>query len=200
MSSRIALTLILSAALAAPAVAQGPCGANGPHLPAVGAWASFNTVTPGRDGPRSSTMKMAYLNHESSGERLEFQITSERGAVVMQMLVDGFPYDASSMKEVVFKMGDRPAMKVGDQMMQMMRSRAPNSGITKEMCAELTKVGEETVTVPAGSFKTTHYHSASKNTDVWVSSSSPFGLIKEKGADTSMELTGTGTGAKTAIT
>lgn len=97
------------------------------------------------------------------------------------------------------KMGDRPAMKVGGQMMDMMKSRAPNGGLTSEMCAEMTVVGTETVSVPAGSFSATHLHSAKNNVDVWISPKVPF-VIKVKGPNNSMELTGTGTGAKSSIT
>ena len=71
--------------------------------------------------------------------------------------------------------------------------------MTADMCAEMVKVGTEQVTVPAGSFSATHLHSAKNNVDVWVNADVPF-VIKVKGTDSSMELTGTGTGAKTSIT
>lgn len=199
MKHRGTLALILAAAVAAPLAAQGPCADKGAKLPAPGSWSSYNATLPGRNGPRSTTMKMAYLGHEAAGDRIEIQTQSERGPMIMQMVVDGFPWQPSGMKELVFKMGDRPAMKAGGQMMDMMRSRAPNAGLTPEMCAEMTVVGTESVTVPAGTYTATHLHSAKNNVDVWVDPKVPF-VVKVKGPDNSMELTGTGTGAKSAIT
>jgi hypothetical protein len=80
-----------------------------------------------------------------------------------------------------------------------------------------TAVGKETIKVEAGTFPTTHYrdHTPVGTVDVWVSEAvPPLGLIKvtttpepkSGGADApaippaSMELTGTGTGAKPTIT
>jgi hypothetical protein len=86
------------------------------------------------------------------------------------------------------------------------------------MCADLTKVGEETVTVPAGTFKTTHYHfksdrnvngmQISSEGDVWVNPDVPFGMVKESGKTSGMRgeqemtmvLTATGKDAKSSIT
>ncbi|MGH7532456.1 MAG: hypothetical protein ACREL4_04095 [Gemmatimonadales bacterium] len=199
MKHRGILSLILAAGIVTPLAAQGPCADKGAKLPAPGSWSSYNATQPGRDGPRSMTMKMAYLGHETGGDRIEIQTQGERGPVIMQMLVDGFPWGPAGLKEMVFKMGDRPAMKAGGQMMEMMRNRAPNGGITAEMCAQLTVVGTETVSVPAGSFSATHLHSAKDSVDVWVSAKVPF-VIKVKGPNNSLELTGTGTGAKSSIT
>jgi hypothetical protein len=194
------LALLLAAAVATPAAAQGPCADKGAKLPPAGSWASYNATMPGRDGnPRNTTFRMAYLGHESAGDRLEFQMSGERGQVIMQMVVDGFPYDPSSMKEMVFKMGDRPAMKAGGQMMAMMQSRAPNGGVTATMCAGMVKVGTETVTVPAGSFSATHWRNDSAHVDVWVNPDVPF-VVKVNGPTNTMELTGKGTGAKSSIT
>lgn len=200
MLRQSALALVLASVAVAPVAAQGPCADKGAKLPPVGSWASYNATMPGRDGAtRNTTFRMAYLGHEDQGDRLEFQMSGERGQVIMQMVVDGFPYTPGSMKEMVFKMGDRPAMKAGGQMMTMMQSRAPNGGITTEMCGDMQKVGTETVTVPAGSFSATHWHSAKYSTDAWVNPDVPF-VVKVKGPNSSMELTGKGTGAKSSIT
>jgi hypothetical protein len=205
--SRLLLSLTLSAALAAPAAAQSPCGANGPHLPASGGWSQYQTA--------QGTLKMAYLGHETAGDRIEMQMSGERGNMIMQVVVDGFPYDSKDIHEAVIKFGDQPAMKAPQMMLERMGS---NSAMTKDMCADLTKVGEETVTVPAGTFKTTHYHfksdrnvngmQISSEGDVWVSAGVPFGMVKEQGKtsgmrgdrETSMVLVATGTGAKSSIT
>jgi hypothetical protein len=205
--SRLLLSLTLSAALAAPAAAQGPCGASGPHLPAAGGWSQYQTAR--------GTMKMAYLGHEANGDRIEMQMTTDRGNMIMQVVTDGFPYDPSGIHEAVLKMGERPAMKMPEMMLQRMGN---NGGFSKDMCADLTKVGEETVTVPAGTFKTTHYHfksdrnvngmQISSEGDVWVNPDVPFGMVKESGKTSGMRgeqemtmvLTATGKDAKSSIT
>ena len=208
MNSRGALALILAGTLAAPLAAQGPCGMNGPRLPDAGAWSEYQTAR--------GTMRMAYLGHESGGDRLQMQMTTDRGAMIAQLLVDGFPFDASGIHEAVMKMGDRPAMKLPAEMFQRMGN---TGGLTKEMCGDLTKVGSESVTVPAGTFHTTHYTFKSSRTvngnavtssgDLWISSDVPFGMVKMTGTMSggmrgdqpmTMTLTSTGKGATSAIT
>jgi hypothetical protein len=80
-----------------------------------------------------------------------------------------------------------------------------------------TLVGKETIKVPAGSMKTTHYrdHTPAGSVDVWVSEEvPPLGLVKvvatpepvtrksklPRSPHFSMELSATGTGAKPTVT
>ncbi|HEU5358901.1 MAG TPA: hypothetical protein VFU45_07270 [Gemmatimonadales bacterium] len=207
MKHRSTIVLALAAAVATSAAAQGPCGMKGPHLPAAGEWSEYQTAR--------GTMKMAYLGHESGGDRIEMQMTSDRGNMIMQVVVDGFPYDSKDIHEAVIKLGDRPAMKAPQMMLDRMGG---NSAITKDMCGSFTKVGDESVTVPAGTFKATHYKFSSERTingmdmkssgDIWISADVPFGLVKEEGTasgmrgdtQTSMALTAKGSGAKSSIT
>ncbi|HEV2290512.1 MAG TPA: hypothetical protein VGR60_01580, partial [Gemmatimonadales bacterium] len=116
MKHRGTLVLVLAAAVATSAAAQGPCGMKGPHLPAAGDWSEYQTTR--------GTLKMAYLGHESAGDRIEMQVASDRGNMIMQVVVDGFPYDPSGIHEAVLKMGDRPAMKMPEMMLQRMGSGA----------------------------------------------------------------------------
>jgi hypothetical protein len=86
-------------------------------------------------------------------------------------------------------------------MMSMMRGRMPRDQIA-EACknAKMTRVGEESITVPAGTFSTVHYRDESGN-DVWVSESVPFGMVKNKLArGGEIVLSGRGTDAKSQIT
>jgi hypothetical protein len=72
-----------------------------------------------------------------------------------------------------------------------------------EFCrnAHMTRVGEESITVPAGTFRTIHFHDTEKNSDLWVSSEVPFGLVQTKGTQGGdIVLTGRGTDAKSSIT
>ena len=69
-----------------------------------------------------------------------------------------------------------------------------------QQCGSLTVVGQESVTVPAGTFKTTHLRSANDSTDVWVSRDVPFGMVKSQSAGVTAELSGMGKDAKKSIT
>lgn len=166
--------------------------------PAAGSWAEYTT--------REGTMRLALLGTEKRGEknliRMEVSMTSRQGPMIMQMLVPGYPYEMSSIEDFVMKAGNQPAMRMSPQMLQMMSSRMPKDQVA-EFCrnARMTRVGAESVTVPAGTFPTIHYRDAESGNDVWVSETLPFGMVKTK-LKTGEEiiLTGQGTGAKTQIT
>ena len=92
-------------------------------------------------------------------------------------------------------------MRMPEQMLSMMRGRMPNaSTVSEASCARMTEVGKERITVPAGTFQTTHYRDSTGGTDVWVSPSVPFGAVKVVSRDHTLELTGNGTGGTTKIT
>lgn len=182
--------------LALPMAAQD-CSV-GIRPPAAGSWAEYTT----KDG----TMRLALLGTEKRGEknlvRMEISMTSREGPMIMQMLVPGYPYELSTIEDFVLKGGNRPAMRMSPQMLQMMSSRMPKDQIA-EFCrnARMTRVGAESVTVPAGTFPTVHYRDAESGNDVWVSESLPFGMVKTKLKNgEEIVLTGQGTGAKTQIT
>jgi hypothetical protein len=196
LMSLAALALLGAAPLAAQANA---CASKGPKLPAAGGWAEYKTD--------SGSMRMAYLGKDSLGERLE--LTMERpargnrpaGAMVLQVAVPGFPYEMAEAKEVVMQMGDNPPMKMSEQMLGMMRSRMPSAPtISNDMCSRMTEVGKERITVAAGTFETTHWRDTQRGSDVWVSQSVPFGMVKAIAEGRTVELTGSGTGAKTKLT
>lgn len=68
----------------------------------------------------------------------------------------------------------------------MSRQHSMEKALNKE---DWHSVGNESVTVPAGTFDTVHWRNDKKNSDVWVSDKvSPFGMVKEVSADSSMTL------------
>ena len=95
-------------------------------------------------------------------------------------------------------------MKASDQMLSMMRSHMTDSPTAAALrdCASWTKVGDESVTVPAGTFKTVHYKDTKSSNEVWVSKDVAFGLVKGSFPDKAGEilLVANGTGAKSSIT
>ncbi len=181
---------------AGPVVAQD-CGVN-LHPPAAGSWVQY-TMSEG-------SMRLALLGEETKGGkkmmRLEMSVASREGAMIIQMLVPGYPYDAGAVEDVIIKPANAPAMRMNAQMMGMMRSRIPRDAVA-DACRNrtMTRVGEESVTVPAGTFRTVHYRDAESGNDVWVSESVPFGMVKSQlknGGE--IVLTGRGNDAKSQIT
>jgi hypothetical protein len=121
--------------------------------------------------------------------------------MIYQMLVPGAgPLQMDGIEEVVMKMGDRPAMKMSGMMMGMMRKQLGKNMAFKDACTEVTMVGEEKVSVPAGSFTGKHFHSVKYETDVWVSPKVPFSMLKSVGKSHELVLAATGDGAKSEIT
>lgn len=199
MRRSLMLSLTAAAVLATSGAAQaGPCADKGPKLPAAGNWVTYHSD--------SGDIKMLYIGHETSGERLEMTVnrTGRNGQPmngVVQMVVPGFPYEMTQVTEMVMQMGDRPPMKMSGDMLAMMRSRMPNNNqLSAEACGRLVTVGRESITVPAGTFSTTHYRDAQSGTDVWIDKDVPFGMVKVINGGRTMVLADKGTGGHTAIT
>jgi hypothetical protein len=200
------LWFVLSLPAVSPAVAaaQGAC-ADVPkffaHPPAIGEWAEMSWQSKNKDDP--DRMRMGVINKEQrDGKQMYwFQMTmDDKGKrTIVQMLT---PWDVTSMTapkpaEVVMKMGDQPAMKMsGGFMGQSAGSKAD----WREFCAKSKFVGEESVTVPAGTFKTRHYQG--EDGDTWVSLDAPvWHIVKMTTKDgKTMVLSAKGTGAKSEIT
>ena len=207
----------LLAAVAVPARAQDVCTRFRP-TPAVGSWAEYQTSRNGQ--PLKTRIAVVGQEKRDGKDAVWFESTMEtpRGRMISEMLVPAFPFEPGSVIETVVKRGDQPAMKVPAGMMGMMRGqgaaaqggmgRGPGRGMGRggaaaswlQQCRSLTVVGQESVTVPAGTFRTTHLRSAHDSTDVWVSREVPFGMVKSQTAGITSELSGMGTGAKKAIT
>jgi hypothetical protein len=95
----------------------------------------------------------------------------------------------------VMKIGDQPAMKTGPE-----HAKAAGRADWREACKESKFVGEESVSVPAGTFRARHY--TGPEGDTWASMEAPvWHLVKmsTKGGNT-MVLSSTGMGAKNEIT
>lgn len=176
--------------------------------PPVGSWAEWR-MTEGADS--SITSRMAVVGSEQRDgktlTRLEMTSQGRRGPIIMQVLISGWPYGAGETEEAVFKMGDRPAMKVPQAMLSRIANhRGSSASGWMRGCEKMQVVGSEKVTVPAGTFSTTHYRNAQDGSDVWIDKDLPFALVKltdssaADGEKSTMELSASGTGAKSAIT
>ncbi|MEP6572247.1 MAG: hypothetical protein ABJD11_06110 [Gemmatimonadota bacterium] len=191
------IALAMSAAPVA-ASAQADC-TTWLKAPPVGGWAQYH-------GDRGE-FKIAVVGQEQrEGKtlyRFEFAGDSPQGKGIFQMLVPAFPYQPTEIQEMVVKAEGRPAMKISGQTLAMMRNNMKNNptmDITRQ-CAQMKDLGEESVTVPAGTFKTHHFKNATTGDEVWGSHDVPFMMVKaiSKGGGT-VVLSGSGSDAKSAIT
>ncbi len=189
----LALTL-----LPAAAVAQNDCLKDF-KMPAVGAWAQYTGTYDGKP----TTMRYAVIGSESrDGKDLKWlEMRAEGGkTMVYQMLTPGTPAEMGQVEDMVFKEGDKPAMRMNSMMVGMVRGQMKKSSVLSNLCEGVTVAGEETVVVPAGSFKATKLQNAEDKTDTWVSDKVPFYMVKSVGKDYDLSLAKVGDGAKSSIT
>jgi hypothetical protein len=208
------LALAVSSVVAARAEAQGP-GA-GPPMPmavdlskaSVGSWADYTMTVASMPQMK---MRMALVSKTEKGTptyAVETQVEggmmpSGAGKVMMQSTLAGAGSDVK-LQKVVMQMGanDPMEMPLDPSMARQFQKPDPK-----------TLIKEETVKVPAGSFKTKHYRQKTPQGDVfdfWVSETvPPYGVVKMEGEQKSnpavkgklkMELVGTGKDAKPSIT
>jgi hypothetical protein len=170
--------------------------------PAVGKWAEYNTTFDNKPGKlryavigteKREGVEMRWIEMKMTGENKDKDLT-------YQMLLAGQPHEVGQAHEVIFKPGDKQAMKMSGMMLKMIRGQMEKNSMLSNLCEGVTLVGEESVTVPAGTFKAMHFHNAKHETDSWASPSVPFVMVKSEGKKHKMELAATGDGAKSSIT
>jgi hypothetical protein len=212
MKRIIALALILLPATAAAQATGSP-----QSLPLVvdlkkapvGSWAEYGM----NFGEVKMKSRWALVARNASSTTLEMSMLGAMavqmgGKITLKMVLDLDPIGAANpVKEMVMQVGDGDPMQAPPDVPKQ-KFQKPDAK---------TLVGKETIKVEAGAFPTSHYrdHTPVGTVDVWVSEDvPPLGLIKvvttpepkSGGADSpsippaTMELTGTGTGAKPTIT
>lgn len=172
---------------------QGP-SIRGEFKPVVGSWAEYQVKGAGQP---SSKMKIAIVGQEGAAYWFENTTEGPGGRSVMKMLVSGDPNDQKAVKRMIMKHGsdqalEMPVMKTGQQPAK-----------SAEAKGRIIDKGMETITVPAGTFKAKHmqYVYEKEVVDSWISEKvPPYNMVKSSAKDFEMVLTGSGTGAKTAIT
>jgi hypothetical protein len=197
----LTLSLALLAGGSIPAVAQANC-LDQIKFPAVGRWAEYQAVYNKKD---PYTVRYAVIGAEQrGGKTMDWVELRMKGAdkthnIVYQMLVPGSLMQMGDVAEIVFKAGDKPAMKLNGMMMKMVRGQMEKQNLYSDICQDVTLVGKEAVSVPAGRFKAQHYHSTKFGSDSWIAPEVPFSLVKSVGENHQMELTSQGSGAKSSI-
>jgi hypothetical protein len=171
-----------------------------PHVmgfwnPVVGEGAEYEMQTAKGD---KSNMQITIVGKDSvdGKDAFWYETSFNRGngqMIMKQLMVLNGP--DTQISRMIMQMPGRPPMEMPTQMMHM--DRTPQTADVRSGGEDL---GSETITVPAGTFTCQHYRTKSGG-EVWVSQKvSPYGLVKSKSADTSMELTKVITGAKDQIT
>jgi hypothetical protein len=198
----LTISLVLSAGVSAAAPAQNNC-LDQIKFPQVGRWAEYKALYNKKD---PYIVRYAVIGTEQRDgkpmEWVELRMTGDNKErnIVYQMLVPGSLMQMGEVQEIVFKTGDKPAMKMNGMMMTMIRGQMEKQNLYSDVCKDVTLVGKEQVAVPAGRFQAQHYHSAKYGADSWMSPAVPFSLIKSVGENHQMELTSQGSGAKSSIT
>lgn len=192
-------SLLVLAALATPAAAQNEC-LKDYRMPAVGRWAEYQATFKGKP----TTMRYAVVGEESREgapmKWLEMRMAGGKDTSVYQMLTPGNPAEMDKIQEVVFKTGDKPAMKMGGAMIGMIRGQVGKNSALANLCEGVSLVGEESVTVPAGTFKAARFHNDKHDSDAWMVRDQPFYLVKSLGKDHEIVLVSSGDGASSSIT
>ena len=192
---------LLLAATVGTAEAQKDCLAD-VKMPEVGQWAEY-TGTMNND---PYTLRYAVVGAEEREGKpmkwLEMKMTGKKKDqnMVYQVLTPGNPAEIDQAQEVVFKPGDKQAMKMNGMMLKMIRGQLKKNSVLASLCEGITPAGEESVTVPAGTFKAVRYHDSKHDADTWVVADRPFIMVKSKGKDFELSLAGSGDGAKSSIT
>jgi hypothetical protein len=195
---RFAVAALFCSLLAGAAGAQmGRFSA--PHVmgfwnPVVGAGAVY-TVQPAKGD--KTEMQIAIVGKEAVDGKdaywYEMSFHQGGGQMIMKslMVLNGPDTHVSRM---IMQMPGRPPMEMPTQTMHQDRSTPA------DVRSDAEDLGSDTITVPAGTFTCEHYRTKNGG-EVWVSQKvSPYGLVKSKTNDTSMELTKVVTGAKDQIT
>ena len=195
------VSMVLGLGAAGPAVAQANC-LDQVKFPEVGRWAEYKAKH--QNDPY--TIRYSIIGIEArEGKDLrwvEMQMTGrdKDKNLVYQMLVPGSFTEMDQVQEVIFKPGNQPAMKMSGQMLSMVRGQLDKQSFLKDMCAGVSLVGKESMSVAAGKFETFHFRSAEHAADSWVSPDVPFSMVKSTGKQFEMELAAHGQGAKSSIT
>lgn len=169
--------------------------------PKIGEWAEFTWQKEGKANPER--MRMAVVKEERrQGKKMYWlQMVMNDEArdkrTVVQTLT---PWEQSSLvgenaAEVVMKIGDQPAMTMGPEL-----AKSAGRADWREACKDSKFVGEESVSVPAGTFRARHY--SGPEGDTWASMDAPvWHLVKMSSKEgPTMVLSSAGTGAKNEIT
>ncbi|MFH1010379.1 MAG: hypothetical protein V1784_03990 [bacterium] len=170
-----------------------------------GAWAAYRMqMTEAQEKPEAVQWKMACVGSEKVGDKegmwLEMESTvlsedKEPMRMIVKSLVVGDPSQEQSVHKIIMQLGDQPPMLM----------KVAFDSLTEESEPPVAAViGDETVTVPAGTFLCKHLRSTMSEgevSDIYLNQEvSLFGVVKVRTSDGEIELVSHGaTGAVSQI-
>ena len=194
-------SVLLLAATATAVQAQNECLAD-LKMPAVGQWARYTGTM--KNDPY--TLRYAVVGaEEREGKAMKWlELTMGKSEqdqeMVYQVLTPGNPAEMGRAEEIVFKPAGKPAMKMNGAMLKMILGQLEKNSVLSSLCEGVAPTGEESVTVPAGTFTAIRYHDSKHDADTWVVPDRPVVMVKSKGKDFELNLAESGDGATSAIT
>ena len=141
----------------------------------IGAWTEHAVESP------NGTFDVTFaLVQSRGGTWYEIRSQTSVGRSILQLKVPGFPFTPGEIEEVVTKTGASPAVRLPDSMVRQYASAEQGGplGDIQAHCRTAQVVGMEEITVPAGTFATTHLRFPASGGDVWVSAAVPFGIVR----------------------
>lgn len=194
----LALVLVLGAVAPSQAFMGGGPAAKffTEFKPVVGSWAEYVMTS---EGEPPVTMRISIVGKEGELYWYEMLMIAEKQErIVTKILVTGNPQESANLKRFIVKAGDEPAMEMPIEMTRMGASE--DVGVPEPTSVDK---GVESVTVPAGTFKASHWlYTVDKMTsDVWVVQGiGPYGLVKSRTEDIEVALKAYGDDATSLIT
>ena len=200
-------TVTMTLAVAAQTAAQNVCEQFA-VAPPVGSWVEYEFTGQGQAG--LSRFAVVGTENRNGREFTWYEMNMNMGGqrMIAKMLVEGGFYQAMAEKtieEMIVKAGDQPAMKFSGTMLERMLGQMGDNPASQfaEGCENAERVGEESITVPAGTFRAVHYRLTTGLSpgDVWIVEGIPFGMVKWTGSKgDSAELVGKGDDAQMELT
>jgi hypothetical protein len=204
-TQRWCLALAVTAFLAATSVVaqfpgmQGPPSFRGVWAPVVGAGATYEM-----DSRREGKMQMevAIVGTEpvmgKTGHWVETVMQTRQGEMIMKVLTSLDGKELKQLRMVMQAPREEP-MEISMEMMSMMGGGRRMPAQRADAREGATKVGTESITVPAGTFTCDHYKTAD-GADVWIAEKGgPWGLVKMTSSDGTLTLLKVVSDAKTKI-
>jgi len=165
--------------------------------PVVGKGAQYLSTTNAKGVAKTTTMEMDIVAKESvegkDGYWMEFVMTDEKNQSSVGKAL--FTKDDFQFHRMIIQMPGQGAMEMPFNANAARKEKMENT------MNEWHSVGNESITVPAGTFSCEHWRNDSRNSDVWTSDNvTPLGMVKEANPNGGMVLTKVITDAKDRIT
>jgi hypothetical protein len=177
----------------------GPCPGMYPE-PKVGEYAELRLTSPQQG---SMSVRLAVVGEQRVEGRAHFWIEvvsvlpPDGDTVTVQMLVPTYPFEQRDIRSYIVKQPGQPALKLPREMIQQLEAAGPGPS-WREQCAAADDLGNERVSVPAGTFIARRYRTPGQKGDIWIADV-PFGMVRTVTADGEMELIRYGSDARSSI-